>query len=131
MCDNKPILTPERVDDIFQYCLCVDDEEECPPCEVEAVTVHMRFDCGRIEEKVDEISLLLGQLPESFRKTGGGGDSFLNIYKDRNGIRWAGLQQQVERLVMLGLAAGKLYCQVNRSIWSSMPGGVPYYVILD
>ena len=89
------------------------------------------FHPSRLEGHRDEIQVMLGQLPDQFQKSKGGGWSFLNAYNDKDGHQWTGFHRIVEKLFMLGTAIGKVSLLFPRSEWKSLPGEMPYYVVDD
>lgn len=84
----------------------------------------------KLEEHRAEIEELLDQLPSNFKKSSGGGWSFLNACMDKEENQW-GEQIDVELLMMLGIAIGKVEYCLPREMWRMLPGGVPYFVIND
>lgn len=74
---------------------------------------------------------MLANLPDTFRKGGGGGMSFLEACNDRNGTLWTGNHRSMENLFLLGLALGEVVCLLPRTMWYILPGGMPYYMIKD
>ena len=119
-------LTAERVEDIVKTCL---NEEAELFVAAEGIMNKFGFDRARIVEHRDAIRELLLELPVEFRKESGGGWSFLNACNDRHGRQWTGMHRAMDQLFALGMAAGYVRCQLPRDMWSSLPGGMPYYVI--
>lgn len=122
-------LTATTVEGIFLACLFKEGEDTANHVKAEGIVTRVGFHPGRLDEHKAEIAELLELLPDSFKKTGGGGMSFLNGCYDRNDVQWTGMQSAVEQLFLLGLATGKVTCLAPRELWSAMPGGMPYYVI--
>ena len=123
-------LTAERVEYIFMDCLFKDDElpaEEYIPAP--GITSSVGFHPERVESYKDEIAKMLGELPDEFQETGGGGMSFLNACNDKHGNQWTGMHETMEHLFQLGLAVGKVMCQMPREMWAILPCGMPYYVV--
>jgi hypothetical protein len=118
-------LTAETVEATFAACLADHGTE------VEGIVSSATFDAARIADHAELIATLLYELPEQFRASGGGGWSFLNACDDRHGNQWTGLYITMERLFMLGIAAGLVECQLPRDMWKVLPGGMPYYVVKD
>lgn len=85
---------------------------------------------GRVTENKDKIARLLGQLPDEFMQSKGGGWSFLNMCTTRDGDLW-GEHQVMQDLLVLGIAAGLAEYLLPRAFWYALPGGVPYFVIKD
>jgi hypothetical protein len=97
--------------------------------EVVAVASVVRFDADKLKEKESDIVSLLAEMPDSFKKSGGGGMSFLELCMDKNGHQWADLHQTMDILVALGLAIGKVEFCLSREYWNVLPGGMPYVAI--
>lgn len=113
-------LTAQNVEDLFRECLAHDGVE------VDGVI-------GKAMLKVDgrevHIRSMLASLPSEFRSSGGGGWSFLNACLRGDGTQWTGLHQTMDRLFMLGIAAGLVHWLMPRDMWPTLPGGMPYVVI--
>lgn len=122
-------LDPQRVTNIFLDCLFKDGEETKDHVVAEGIVQTVGFHPGRLEDHRSEIEALLGELPDEFKASNGGGWSFLNACMDRHGNQWTGLHQVMEQLVQLGIAIGKVEYQLPREAWSALPGGMPYFVI--
>ena len=119
-------LTPTAVETIFNYC-----QEPTGEVVVEGIVHHEHFSAEKLAEKRTEIAELLAELPDQFQKSKGGGWSFLNACNDRHGTQWTGFHLVMEMLFMLGMATGQVECLLPRDMWSAMPGGMPYYVVID
>lgn len=136
------MIDPNRVDEVFRDCLfrpgeappMIEHYSEAPEgCVlVVGVRVNCGFHIGRVEQHRAEIASMIEQLPEPFFAEGekGGGWSFLMGCQLRNGEQWTGLQERVDQLFMLGQAIDRVRCLLPRPLWSALPGGVPYFVIL-
>lgn len=79
--------------------------------------------------KEQQISELLVELPNEFQASKGGGWSFLNACLTRDGEQWTDLHLVMEKLFMLGIAAGKARWLMPRDMWKAFPGGMPYVVV--
>lgn len=119
-----------RVKEIFLDCLFKDGEDTTNHVRAEGVVHNVGFHPQRLESYRNEVTTILGCLPEPFMMSKGGGWSFLNTCMDRDGSQW-GEQLNAEELLLLGIGLGKVKCQVPRELWSAFPGGVPYYTVLD
>jgi hypothetical protein len=89
----------------------------------------VRFNASRIEENRQVIHNLLSQLPDQFKSSGGGGDSFEETHINRHGNTWARIPIIREQLVQLGLATGEVELLDDHYSWSRLPGGVPRLVV--
>jgi hypothetical protein len=129
MTDRTSVLNAERVQKVFLACLFKDGEDHGKYVPVPGITTNVGFHPGRIEEHKAEIAEMLGELPDEFKESGGGGMSFLNACNDKHGNQWTGMHRAMEQLFQLGLAAGKAACLMPREMWGALPGGMPYYVV--
>lgn len=130
-----------RIEQILLDCLFTDAElaeypAGTPPTGavlVEAVKGKFGFHPGRIASHTAEIRKHLDGLPVTFQSTsvegGGGGWSFLNACMDRQGSLW-GQHNDINNLLALGVATGQARIQLPRELWSALPGGMPYFVVL-
>ena|SRR3990167_5404338 len=128
------MITAEKVSEIFKDCLFKDEEmiEGKPiiaPVEVEGIISRFGFHPDRIKIHAGEIIELLNELPEEFKEKTGGGWSFLNACNDKEGRQW-GEHNNMEQLFSLGIAIGKVKYCMPKEMWSMLPGGMPYLVIL-
>ena len=121
------VLQAERVDRIFRDCLIGDRTGKYR--EVEGVMMRARFSTDKLEEHHEMIAAMLACLPDNFREGRGGGWSFLNACEDRDGRQWTSLHETVDQLVVLGIGTGAVRFSLDRELWGSMPGGMPYFTI--
>lgn len=130
-------LKPEVVDAIFYDSLFRDEEvpvEGAPRDAVHAdgIMMSVGFHPARLESHRADVRALLGQLPEQFSdKAGMGGWTFLNACLDRDGNEWTGDQITMDKLFMLGMALGQVVSLFERELWSALPGGMPYYMVVS
>jgi len=127
-------LTATKVEEIFFDCFYRPDEvpDGLPPEDailVKGIMATFAFHPRRTESHKDEIAELLNELPDQFKESSGGGWSFLNACTDRHGKHW-GEHQNMEQLFVLGIAVGKAKFQLPKELWSALPGGMPYVVVL-
>lgn len=113
-------LSAKRVSELFNECLKDAGQE------VDGVLHKAVLDVAGHE---DEITTMLAELPDEFHADKGGGWTFLNACMDRHGHHWAE-HPTMEKLFMLGIAAGKARWQLPREMWKALPGGVPYVSVL-
>lgn len=130
-------LTAENISTVLRDCLFRDEEiptgNRIPEnaIKVEGITMRFGFHPGRIEAHKEDIESLLMQLPHQFRASEGGGWSFLNAcITDQDPPRQWGEQVNVQELMVLGVAAN-LVSVMPREMWHVLPGGVPYFTVLD
>lgn len=123
-------LTSEEVTRIFKECLIVSSNIKPEDSIVASGIIHRAyFSQCTIEKNKTAIRELLDELPDSFKKDGGGGMSFLNMCVDRHGNYWTSLHATMEKLVMLGQAIGAIEYNLPAQFWPLLPGGVPYILV--
>jgi hypothetical protein len=120
------MLDPNRVEEIFVDCLADGREDHVV---AEGITCKVGLNPTRLENHRSEIEAMLDELPDEFKRSVGGGWSFLNACNDKHGNQWTGLHQRMEQLFQLGIGIGKVEAQLPRKMWAALPGGMPYYVI--
>ena len=121
----------------FRNCLYTELElrdlpEGQPPHDavlVEGIRGKYGFHPIRLEQQRIQVVTWLEDLPHTFRKNEGGGWSFLNACYQEDGVQW-GEHRNMEQLFCLGIGLRLVECQLPREVWSSLPGGMPYYAIL-
>lgn len=124
------ILNATRVHEIFIDCLFRKGEDTTNHIPAWGITISAGFHPVRLDGHRAEITAMLFELPEQFMSSNGGGWSFLNACHDKNGVQW-GEHINMQELFLLGLGIGKVKCLLLRDMWHAMPGGMPYYVVLD
>lgn len=127
-------IDPEAVNSAFLDSLWRDEElvNGEPPNHdiiVEGILAKYGFNPVRLEAHRAAVAGWLAELPTEFRRTGGGGWSFLNACLDRNGDQWTGLQLRMEQLFAMGIGLKLAAWQLPRDLWGVLPGGMPYAVI--
>jgi hypothetical protein len=115
---------------IFMDCLFKPGEPTDDHVKAEGVVGNVGFHPGRLAAYGEQIGELLNELPDDFKASGGGGMSFLNACMDRHGNQWTGEHRTMEQLFQLGVASGKALCLLPREMWSALPGGMPYFVVV-
>ena len=122
-------LNSENVQAVFTECLFKEGEDTSNAIIVEGIVNNFGFHPERIKEHKDDISSMLNELPEQFQKDSGGGWSFLNACMTKRDVQW-GEHQNMEQLFTLGMACKKVKSLMPRNMWSALPGGMPYYMII-
>lgn len=123
-------LTTENVNDVFLNCLFKEGENSDDHVKAEAVMMTVGFHPERLKANEDNISSMLDDLPDAFRKDAGGGWSFLNMCDTKKGELWTGIHAQIDELVALSIASKKMaYLMPDRKMWKHFAGGMPYLVI--
>jgi hypothetical protein len=123
------MLTPDRVSTVFKKCLFHEGEVASDAFMVEGITQDVVFHRGRVEAYQQEIHDMLAELPDQFKRSGGGGYSFLEAGVDRHGNLWTGVHWVQEQLVLLGIAAAEVKYSWPREAWGNLPCGMPYFTI--
>jgi hypothetical protein len=115
-------LTSQNVEKLFNSCLSK------AGIFIEGKLVSARLDIKGHEQEI--ISLLL-QLPEDFYASKGKGWSFHQANTTKSGIEWTSTYTIIEKLVLLGIVGGVVKYLPSKNFWQSLPGEMPYFVILD
>ena len=123
-------LTSENVKKVFDECLTETAEQE-NAVKVEGIVRAFAFDSAKLKEHTESIFDMLRELPKEFMQNSGGGYSFLMACNDKDGNQWTGLHERMEQLFALGIGIEKVKCLLPRELWQALPGGVPYYVVLE
>lgn len=127
------MIDSQRVDAMFRDCLFRSDElpsDGSVPANaiiVESVTGKYGLNAERLEGYRAEIGQMLAALPPEFSK--GGGWSFLNACTEADGTLWTGSQLIVDNLLALGIGTKQAKILLPRELWTSFPGGVPYFAV--
>lgn len=90
---------------------------------VEGIMAIAALDVSGREQRIGE---LLAELPDEFQASKGGGWSFLNACMTKDGVQWTGMHSTMDKLFMLGIAAGRARWLLPRDMWGVLPGGMPY-----
>ena len=117
-------LNAKRINEIIYACLFNDEENTASYIIGYGIRTNIGFHPERLEKHRTEISEMIDQLPDTFRQ----GDSFLNACIDKNSHQW-GEHKDIEQLMQLGTAIGKISLPFERKFWPSLPGGMPYLLI--
>ncbi len=125
------MLTAENVYNISKDCMWTEEEvtangdrEKIVSVSkvVDALTVTFCFHPQRLESHRQEIGELLSQLPKEFEE----GYSFLAACCRADGELW-GQHTDMEALFAIGIGIGRARCLLPQELWSSLPGGMPYF----
>ena len=121
-------LTAENVERVHNECApTVKEKFVC----VNGIKNNYIYDKDKIEMNKPAIKSMLSELPETFRKSKGGGWSFLNMCMTKADVQWTGLHVTMEKLMLLGMAAGLVEYLLPEKMWCILPGGMPYIAIND
>lgn len=121
-------LTAENVEKVFRECFS-ESKEDVVKCDV--VMHSFSFYEDKLKENKQNIVDMLSCLPKEFMQNTGGGYSFLAACNDKDGNQWTGLHLTMEKLFALGIGIEKVKCLLPREVWSALPGGMPYFMILE
>jgi hypothetical protein len=124
-------LTAENVENVIMSCLFKDGEDTTDHVKGEAVKIKIGYHPVRLKENEGNIKSMLSELPDNFKKSGGGGWSFLNACETANGEQWTGLHDTVDKLISIGIASGQVAFLMPREMWEMLPGGMPYFIVND
>lgn len=120
-------LTLENVKYTFDNCIAT--EHSSDTVTVNGISANFKFNLKLVELYSSEIKDMLSQLPNTFKRSSGGGMSFLYSYKRENGEQWTGMQNIMEQLFVLGMAINIVSYLFPRTLWAALPGNVPYLII--
>ena len=120
-------LTADNVEKVFSECSTSVRNNFIA---IEGINNNYIFDKDKIDEYKSEIKNMIYQLPKSFMKDNGGGESFLNMCMREDGYQWTGLHVTMEKLMCLGIAAELCKYVVPREMWKVLPCGMPYIVVV-
>lgn len=135
--DGLSELSSNNVHAIFNYCIAdfpkKDNQESYNDIIQTDIVVMSNFLLSkrRLETMKPFIYDILLNLEGSFMKSQGGGMSFLNACMTKDGHQWTGMHAVMEFLFALGIGIGKVKHLLPQKIWHALPGGVPYFVVLD
>lgn len=126
----KEILNPQKLTLVFNTCILQPTENATSSIGIEKIlsTEKILFHKEHLREHQELIEAMLNELPETFKKSVGGGWSFLEARKDRNGNLWAGEHAAAEKLFLLGMAIKKVE-MTPKNTWPILPGNLPYFII--
>ena len=121
-------LSAKNVESVFFDCLFRDGEDTSKAKIVEGIVRKFGFHPERLQQHRTDIAEMLGELPDEFQADKGGGWSFLNACMTKSGDLW-GEHQNIEQLLVLGLATQQASLLMPREMWSAFPGGMPYFAV--
>ena len=140
---KEKFLTATRVKALMLACLYDDSDIEngalkstAPPVvKVHSVQMQVGFNSVKLAAATESIKATLKELAPDFHsdryvKKGGGGMTFLNMCVSADGDQW-GEHRNCDELVALGLAVGCVEFPLERALWTSLPGGMPYIATTD
>lgn len=128
----QPLISARALEDVLIDSLWTDTELETKDRSTlpvyYGIVNNYSFNPERVEKHQPQILQWLDALPSEFKKSGGGGMSFLNMCVDKNGTQW-GQHHNMEMLILLGMAIGKVSYPIPREYWGTLPGSVPYITV--
>lgn len=122
--EKEPILTSEKVHEIYKKCLFKDEElkDGEPDCDFtigEGIQHTAVFNSSRLIECKDKIVEMIDELPNLEQ-----GPSFMALCVDKHGRQWTGMHSTMDLLMQLGTATGVICYPLPRELWPFV-GGVP------
>lgn len=125
--NEKMKLTSKNVSNVFFDCLFRQEEikDNKPLCDytfVKGIRANFAFNSERLNKHQKDITDMIDQLPGIENET-----SFLNLCMTKDGIQW-GEHENVEQLVVLGVASGNLEYLLPKEMWSLLPGNMPIVI---
>lgn len=114
--------------DLAIACLFEPGEDSTSAVPAQGVVLQMGFHPERLASKRAEIAAMLMALDPKFRESGGGGFSFLAM---GDGLPYLAHHRDFDTLLCLGIASGFVRYCLPRNLWSVLPGGAPYLVVLN
>lgn len=125
---NK-ILNAKQVERVFLDCLFKAGEDTTNHVKAEGITTTSWISPRASGKSQGRDRSHAGRASNRVHEVWRGGWSFLNACNDKNGCQWTDFQQRMEQLFQLGIAIGKVECQLPRFVWPALPGGVPYDIV--
>ena len=95
---------------------------------VDGIMNEWGFNPARLENHREQVKTWLAALPPQFRRSSGGGWSFLNACMTDEDEQW-GEHPDMDNLFSLGIGLGLVKCSMPRDLWHILPGGMPYYTV--
>lgn len=120
-------LTERNVSRIISKCIHTTNAPSSKLLTVEVEGIHKTFVFSQteLESERKHIEDMLKELPNGFKQ----GWSFYEMYHTQTGRQWTYNIKSMEALMALGVAIGKLTYPVPKSLWWSLPGGMPYIIL--
>lgn len=120
----------QEVEETFIKCLFSDEElidgkPIVEPVIVYGIKMNVGFSPNNLDKYKDKINSFLDVTHETFRQ----GWTFLNLCLDKKENLWTGNHSTMEKLLLLGLAIGRIEYCCKRDLWEVLPGGMPYIII--
>lgn len=120
-------LNSANVNKLFANCILNNEmQNHQHALRVDGVLSSAVFYLPALQKETPAIELLINQLPNIFKNEGEKGGSFLQMCEDYNGELWTGEHAVMERLLLLGIAIGKMGFLLPKPLWAALPGGMPY-----
>ena len=122
------------VEDLLRYCLFKPSERimahgEIPnnAVMVEGVVSMYGLHPDRLEESREKVVELIEELvDDGFLVDKGGGQSFLNLCKNRAGDQWTSFHKVMEAFMCLAMGLDLAGFCAPSDMWEAFPGGMPY-----
>lgn len=121
-------LTAENVENIYNKCCCNKESKNC--ITIEGIQNTDSYKKDVLEKYRNDIKDMLNQLPDNFKKSRGGGWSFLQLCMRKDDYQWTGLHRTMEKLMTMSIATKQMEYLLPKRMWDVLPAGMPYVAIL-
>lgn len=121
-------LTAENVERIYSKCVASNptSKDVIKVCGIKNTDI---YSSKELEKYKEDIKVMLNQLPDNFKKSIGGGWSFLNMCMRKDDYQWTGLHRTMEKLVTMAIAIKAAEFILPQKMWGILPAGMPYIAI--
>jgi len=127
------MLTSEKVTEMFLDCFFTEEEisgATKPPenaIKVEGISTKVAFHPERLESHREDVKKCLEELSSQYQPDAGGGYTFLDMCFTKTGEQWTSYHKVMEQLCILAIGLNLGSFLLPRVMWSSLPGGLPYF----
>lgn len=126
------MINAKKIDEMLKDCMYEEgytiDNLPDDAVFVEGIMKNFALHPERLKSHKEEVKEMLMELSDDFKKSKGGGTSFLNMCMDKHGSQW-GEHINVEQLIVLGIGLNMISYSMPKSMWSILPGGMPYLTV--
>lgn len=123
-------LNAQNVHAVLMDCLFNEGEDTSKHVVGDGVMQKLGFHPDRLQDHKSDIESMADQLPDEFKKSYGMGvgASFLNAFMTQDGDHW-GEHSNIDELLCLAMAVGKISLPFPRDSWGTLPGGMPFLIV--
>ena len=116
------MISSVRVSEIFIDCFfkneeIVDGKPITEPVRIEGIKSTFGLHPDRLKSHAQEVSDMIDELSGDYKN----GISFLDMHTTKTGELWTGFHQQMEQLMVLGIATGKIEYCAPKEKWYALP----------